>query len=149
MTGTDPQNDSAKPMPQGQSLGDGLGGRTAADVIGTDVKISKDGAVTGTLKYVESFPEFSPGNEELCKGHYFPVVLDSKYTGKDITVTGNLTKKAQDLNWVLHVKSTASTFKFHTDDDGDFLTLSFEKATLQEAGKVKSSAHRKVTTVKK
>ena len=65
-----------------------------SDLISEDTAISADGAVTGTLHYVESMESFPEGENS---GHYMPVTLDSKYAGKDITVKGKKTATAQDL----------------------------------------------------
>lgn len=92
--------------------------------------IDSSGAVTGTLNYITGWEKFSNIADEQS-GNYFPVKLDEKYSGKEITCEGTKTKKANDLEWVLLVKSTESTFKFSTETDGNFLTLTFKKATLK------------------
>lgn len=93
--------------------------------IGSDVKISSDGKVTGTLHYVKDFTEF--GGKKTT-GYYFPVKLDKKYTGKEITCKGTSTKKATDLEWLLYVVDKDSKFTFSTVEDGTILTLTFENA---------------------
>ena len=91
--------------------------------------IDSSGAVTGTLNYITGWDKFSSNVDEQS-GNYFPLKLDDKYSGKQITCEGTTTKKANDLEWVLLVKGTDSTFKFSTDDDSNFLTLTFKNATL-------------------
>lgn len=119
-------------MPTDQSLTE-LGNKSVSDLIGDDIKISKDGAVTGTLKKVEGWTEFDSKNSELQSGHYFPIKLDDKYAGKKITVKGKRQKTAQDLEWVLRVESTSSKFTFTAEgEEAPFLTLTFEGATLSE-----------------
>lgn len=119
-------------MPTGSSLSD-LGDKPVSDLIDNDVKISPDGAVTGTLKYVKDWTEFSSVEEERS-GHFFPITLDSKYADKLISCTRSsdgTEKKAQDLEWVLRVKDANSKFTFKEDGGEPFLTLSFTGATLQ------------------
>lgn len=100
-----------------------------SDLISEDTTISADGAVTGTLKYIDKMDSFGEGENS---GHYFPVTLDSKYAGKDITVKGKKTTTAQDLEWLLYVASNDSKFTFSTEEDGDFLTLTFAGAELAQ-----------------
>lgn len=96
-----------------------------------DTKIDEKGNVTGTLKYVAGVSSFASDEQD---GNFFPVTLDSKYSGKEIICENkggsNKTTKSKDLDWLLRVKSKDVTFKFSTDEDGDILTLSFKGATL-------------------
>lgn len=93
--------------------------------------IGADGAVTGTLKYVEGWTAFNESDISEQSGHFFPLKLDEKYSGKQITCTGTKTKTSQDLEWVLRVADSSSKFTFSTDEDGTFLTLDFSGAELQ------------------
>lgn len=128
MTGSG-HNDSADVLSQGRSL-TSPSGKTGSDLISEDTKIDEQGAVTGTLKYVSEWKEFSDDPEEQ-KGYFFPVVLDSKYEGKEITLTGTKTKKATDLEWALLLKNgKESTFTFSTDEDGEILKLTFKDVAL-------------------
>ena len=95
-----------------------------------DTKIDPDGAVTGTLYQVSGMTAFGEGEQE---GHYFPLLLDEKYAGKEITVKRDGTvraSKVKDLDWVLYVPDTGVSFTFETEEDGVFLTLTFSGATL-------------------
>ena len=94
MIGTD-QNDSASVLSQDQSL-KSPSGKMGSDLVSEDTMISKDGSVIGTLKYVSQWKEFSNSKEEQS-GYYFPVILDEKYKGKEITCTGTKVTKAVDL----------------------------------------------------
>lgn len=130
----------AKVYEQSKTLDD-LGGKKVSELIDGDVSISKDGAVTGTLKYVPYWKEFGSAENDQS-GYYLPVQLDSKYEGQNITCVGTQTKTAQDLEWVLHVKDKNSTFKFSADPapirgrpkkiaaSAPFLTLTFSGATF-------------------
>ena len=88
--------------------------------------------MTGTLKYNKGITAFPDGEQE---GHYFPLMLDSEYQGKEITVKrdGAQRKQAVDLEWVLYVPNTGTVFTFETVEDGVILTLSFKGATFAEA----------------
>ena len=103
-----------------------------SDFISADTKIDKNGAVTGTLNYVSGVTAFGEGEQE---GHYLPLILDSMYEGKEITVKRDGTVRANkvvDLEWLLYVPDKNVKFTFETDDDGVFLTLTLEGATLAE-----------------
>lgn len=106
--------------------------KKVSDLIETDVKIGKDGAVTGTLKYITSWTEFSNDSAEQS-GNFIPVKLDEKYKNQQITCVGTHTKTAQDIEWVLRVKDVNSTFKFSVQGGEDIVTLSFKGATLKGA----------------
>ena len=112
------------------ALQDGYG-KTVADLVKDDVRIAKDGSVTGTLLKVKGYTGFSdvPSEQE---GHYLPIVLDSRYKGKTISCRRNsdTPKTSSDLEWVLRVPSTATTFAFEADGE-PVLTLNFRSAVLE------------------
>ena len=110
-----------------------MGDKPVSELISEDTKIDTSGAVTGTIHYVKDWQAFSDDPDEQ-NGYYFPLKLDEKYSGKQITCTGTITKKAADLEWILLVKDQQSKFTFSTDDDGTFLTLTFTGVTLGEKG---------------
>lgn len=110
-----------------------MGDKQVSELISEDTKIDATGAVTGTLHYVQGWTSFSNEPSEQ-DGYYFPVELDEKYSGKQITCTGVKAKTAQDLEWVLLVKDQQSKFTFSTPEDGTFLTLTFTGVTLGEKG---------------
>lgn len=101
-----------------------------SDLVSEDTKIDKDGAVTGTLLYNIDVTAFDEGEQE---GHYFILMLNDKYRDKEVTVKrdGVERGKATDLEWLLYVPSTSTTFTFETTEDGVFLTLTFKGATLK------------------
>lgn len=121
---------------QTQTLKD-VDGKQVSDLISADTKIDKSGNVIGTLKYIENMPGFGEGENN---GNYFPVLLDEKYEGQEITVKrdGVYRNKSTDLEWVLYVPSNDTKFTFETqaatiDTKGGtttILTLGFQKATL-------------------
>ena len=119
-------SDSASVPAQGSEPKD-AGGKKVSELVSADAFIDETGAVTGTLLYVDSMASFPEGENS---GHYFPLTLGQKYSGKDITVKGKKTKTAQDLEWLLYVPDTTAKFTFETSEDGVFLTLTFTEATL-------------------
>lgn len=114
---------------QGQTL-DGLG-KNVSELISPDTTIDFTGAVTGTLKYITGWTAFSSESAEQ-NGNYFPVHIDDKYKGKEITCTGEKVKTANDLDWVLLVKGKDSKFTFECDGK-TILTLTFKGATFAAA----------------
>lgn len=125
---------------QEQTL-EGLG-KTASELISPDTSIDFLGNVTGTLKYVDGWKEFSTEPSEQS-GHYFPVHLDERYAGKEITCKGKKEKKANDLDWVLFVEGTESTFTFECEGE-TILTLKFTGATFaQKTIALRQTARRK------
>ena len=116
---------------QGQTY-DELGGKKVSDLISPDTTIDFLGNVTGTLKYVAEWQAFNPAESDEQKGNYFPVHIDDKYKGQAITCVGEKSKTANDLDWVLFVKSKDSKFTF-TCEGKTILTLAFQGATLAPA----------------
>lgn len=117
-----------------------------SDLITKDTKIRESGAVTGTLKYVQQWDEFS-NNPDEKSGYYFPVHLGNEYKGKTIKVTGEKEKEAADTEWVLLVKDNQSTFTFECDKK-TILTLSFPNTKFEPKPVAKSKAVRKTATKK-
>lgn len=128
------QGGKTAPKPLGQNEVPTVGASTkkVSELIGTDVAISYkgiSGTVTGTLKKVDSWEEFTSG----AHGYFFPVKLGEEFKGKPITCTGKHEKTATDLEWVLRVTEdgndpTSFTFKC---EDKEILKLDFSKATFE------------------
>lgn len=125
------RSDPAKVPAQGQTVKDAAG-RQVSDFISPGTVIGALGNVTGTLKYVTGVSGFS-GAE--ASGFYFPLILDSRYRGKTITVKRNGVQRnsAIDLEWLLYIPDTSAKFTFETVSDGVFLTLTFAGVTLADA----------------
>lgn len=105
--------------------------------------------MTGTLKYVQQWSEFS-NNPDEQSGYYFPVHLGDEYKTKTIKVTGENVKEAADTEWVLLVKNNQSTFTFECENK-TILTLSFPNTKFEPkpvAYSAKSKAVRKTATKK-
>ena len=109
-------------------------GKTAAEIMGSDVKLLEGGHVVGTFPYVGDFTGFS-GNADEQKGNFFFLKLGSDYTGKEITVqrtsgSGGKSKKSSDLDWVLRLTDGRDTVYKITADSVPELTIDFAGATV-------------------
>ena len=109
-------------------------GKPVSELLGDDVKILSDGNVTGTLKYVDNYTEFSTVLDEQ-KGNYLPITL--KETGTKMTIKKNgaeqpsKTDIAFDKDIVLRIPDTNTTFTIIVDSK-EVITLKFTKATLKK-----------------
>lgn len=107
-----------------------------SELIGDDIVVNAKGEVYGTVKEIKkAWTDFDKSNNT---GYFFPIELGDKYKDKKITVKGMETasKEATDTEWVLKLKAgneKDSKFVFSTDDEPDFLTLTFKNVTLQKA----------------
>lgn len=110
-----------------------MDGKSVSDLIGSDVKVSKDGAVTGTLKHVSGWKWFNPSDTSEQTGNYFPFKLGDDYNGKDVTVTreGGKEKTAQDTEWIVRVPDNDTVYTVKASGVND-LKLTFKNATLQK-----------------
>lgn len=108
-------------------------GKSVGDMIDTDVNIAEDGSVTGTLKYVTGYTEFSNNADEQT-GNYFPVKL--KVSGSKLSILKNgiviVNNIPFDPDIVLRVTAPTDTFKIEVDGK-EIATFSFTKATLNKA----------------
>ena len=85
-----------------------------------------DGNVNGELKFVENWTEFGGTDNS---GHFFPVSLDEKYEGKDVTLVSEaMTKTLKDRHWILKVDKS-KTFTFYVDGI-EIMTLHFDNTVL-------------------
>ena len=111
-----------------------MGKVKVSDMITSDTCIDKDGKVQGTLKYVNSFPEFNLQNEDEQKGNYFPITLSetgSKMTLKKNGVAGEgKTDMKFDKDIIFRVGSKTDKFSIEVDSH-EVIVLNFEKAILQ------------------
>lgn len=109
-----------------------MNGKSVSDLIGDDVKVSKDGAVTGTLKHVSNWTWFNPTEPDEQEGNYLPFKLGDDYIGKNVTVQreGGKTKTAQETEWIVRVPDNNTVYTVKADEVSD-LKLTFKNATLQ------------------
>lgn len=113
------------------SQGQTLYGKRVSTLIGDDVKVEKDGTVTGTLKHVTGYTGFSD-NEEEQEGHYFPFRLTK--TGEKMEFRKNGDKSSGEIPWEADnvFRVTASdTFEVLVDGTS-IVTFNFAKATFEE-----------------
>lgn len=114
--------------------GDNLYGKSVSDLIGADVKVTADGKVTGTIKKVDGYTEFSSVKEEQS-GHFFPIYINAAGTKAEITGSNDSKKSwnlADDRQLVLRVdKYKTGSKKAKISIDGEELvSLDFTEATL-------------------
>lgn len=110
-------------------------GKTVSDLISADTKIDGSGNVTGTLKHVDNFTDFSSIEEEQS-GNYIPLKLT--VTGQKMTLKKNGTASpdktniAFDPELIFRVSKQRDTFTVNVDGK-DLFTLNFRNATLEDA----------------
>ena len=118
-------SDTLTLFPQGQTL---LGKRVSS-LVGPDLKVLKDGTVTGTIKKVTGYTQFS-SNEEERNGYYFPFKLAK--TGTQMTIKKNgiaaegKENMAFDPDIILRV-TKEDTFTIEVDG-AQVVTFNFKKA---------------------
>lgn len=109
-------------------------GKSVSDMIGNDVKVMEDGSVTGVLKYVDGFTDFSSKTSEQS-GHYFPVKLNK--AGTKMTIKTNGVAKANKANidfdpeLLLRVSNNDTTFTVEVDGT-EVVTFNFKDTTLAQ-----------------
>ena len=65
------------------AAGQNLYGKTVGEMIGDDVSVADDGAVTGTFHYVTGYTGFNESVPAEQEGYFFPFTL--KETGTTMT----------------------------------------------------------------
>lgn len=107
--------------------------KSVGNLIGEDVFVSKTGNVSGTLKYVQGFTDFSNIPDEQ-NGHYMPFELKQKGQKMSIRKNGHTNPAKENMTFdpsiVLRIESTSDTFTILVDGN-EVVTLKFTKATLQ------------------
>lgn len=113
--------------------------KKVSELIGEDVTIKwdgLDGTVSGEVKNVADFSEFFGESEKT--GHFFPVAVDKKYKGKDLTASGrtggDLTIHIDDdLMLIQRIENLTEAKKLTVKDGEDIVfTLDFTEATLAQ-----------------
>lgn len=118
-------SDTLTLFPQGQTL---LGKRVSS-LVGPDLKVLKDGTVTGTIKKVTGYTQFSSKTDEQS-GYYFPFKLTK--TGTQMTLKKNGVAAegkeniAFDSDIILRV-TKGDTFTVEVDGS-PVVTFNFKKA---------------------
>ncbi|WP_298061792.1 hypothetical protein [uncultured Rikenella sp.] len=110
-----------------------------------NVAIDSEGNVTGTLKYVDSYPNFSSVESEQ-KGNYLAIKFEEATQGKTVKV--KLTKEStldSDGQLVLLVTDTSKNKPLVvTVDNEESYQLNLSKLTLSPAPIVYSSRKTKI-----
>ncbi len=107
-------------------------GMKNGDMIADDIRIMADGTVTGTIKYVASYPGFDQGTPENQSGYYLPFHLGDAYKGKKVSVQriGKDEGKvfsATDQDWVFRLKDKDEAIIKITADELPEIQLNFEQ----------------------
>ena len=114
-------------FPQGQTL---LGKRVSS-LVGSDLKVLKDGSVTGTIKKGTEYTQFSSKPEEQI-GYYFPFKLTQTGTKMTIKKNGVAGEGKENMTFdpdiILRVTKT-DTFTIEVDGS-PVVTFNFQKATF-------------------
>ena len=107
-------------------------GKEVSALISPDTKVLADGTVIGTLRYVDDYMEYDPGNADAQKGNFFPLALTQSGSELQTNVSG--TEKTQtfpdDNTLVIRVPGKETTVKISVDGS-EIVTLKFEQATLE------------------
>lgn len=117
----------------GQSWETELGDKLASDLVSEDTAVGMDGSVTGTLKYVTGWSEFSPDDGNEQSGYFLPLRLDEKYAGKSITVQrdGGQETTSEKLDWILRVPNKDTVWTIQCEGE-EVVRLTFAWAALGE-----------------
>ncbi len=120
-------------MPVGEARV-GLGDWKGNDFLGDDIKVEDNGKVTGSLKYVENFKEFSSNVEEQ-EGNYFPFSLTDTAGKSQMTIkkNGSAEPDKTDIEFdpqiILRV-TKGDKFEIIVDDES-VITFDFAETIMQ------------------
>lgn len=118
-----------------------LEGITVSKMIGDDIKVSKEGAVAGTINYLSDVPVYEG---EQKKGHYFPTKfpkenykplhVGGEVFGDDFTAGKNFEPSEEDPYLVIRVENLTDkkVSVFDAESKNELFKLDFNGATLQE-----------------
>lgn len=124
-------------------------GKSVGDLI-DGVVVHENGDVTGTIKYVKEYKDFSSNVEEQS-GNYFPFKLTK--SGSKVTIKKNGAETRKDINFPddnTFVFRVASSDKFEVIVDGEsIVTLNFSSATIQGAEYIMSLKELKAAAASK
>ena len=110
-------------------------------MIGNDIKVSKDGVVTGTINYLSDVPVYE---DEQKKGHYFPTKFPEKnykplhvggeVSGDGFTAGKDFEPSADDPYLVIRIENLTDNkvTVFDQSSKETMFSLDFTGATLQE-----------------
>lgn len=98
--------------------------------MGDDLKVEKDGSVTGTFHYVSDYTEFSSVSEEQA-GYYFPFHLTK--TGSKMTFKKNGVPTKENINFdpdIIFRVTQSDTFEVLVDGSS-VVAFTFTGATFE------------------
>lgn len=114
------------------AAGQSLYGKSVGEMIGTDVKVLKNGDVIGTFPYVENFEKFS-SNPEHQSGHFFPFKLTQLGETMTFKQDGVPTKENIPFEAENVFRIADPAVKRTVEVDGkEVVTFKFGKAALQQ-----------------
>lgn len=131
-----------------------LEGVTVSKMIADNVKVSAEGAVTGTINYLSDMPKYDEGQND---GHFFPMKFPEKnykllhvggeVGGDSFTAGKDFTPNAEDPYLVVRVENLTDkkVSIFDATSKKELFKLDFTKATMPEkAGLLSARRSRKV-----
>lgn len=110
-------------------------------MLGDDIKVTKDGTVTGTIKYLKNMPEYDLSQKD---GHFFPLQFLEKnfkelHIGGEVTESGfsagkDFTPSIEDPFLVIRIENLVGNkvSVFDQSSKETLFSLDFNGATLQE-----------------
>ena len=108
-------------------------GKNVSEMVGDDLSVSKDGAVTGTFHHVTGYTDFSSVAEEQ-EGYYFPFKLTQTGTLMTIKKNGVAGEGKENMTFdpeiILRV-TKGDTFSIEVDSE-PVITFTFSGATFEE-----------------
>ena len=110
-------------------------------MIGDNIKVSKSGVVTGTIKYLSGVTDYDEGQQE---GHYFPtkfseenfdktIHVGGKVSGESFTAGKDITPSEADPYLVIRVENCTDGNKvtvYDKETKDELFTLDFNETTL-------------------
>lgn len=112
-------------------------GKQVSELVGDDLAVKKDGAVTGTFHYVTGYSEFSslPGEDS---GYYFPFHLTKTGTNMTFKKNGSPTKEGIPFDPDIVFRVTQDdTFEVLVDDQS-VVTFNYKGATFEPQAKMRT-----------
>lgn len=98
-----------------------------------DIEIVRDGNtayVSGTLKYVSGYTDFSKGNEAQQEGNYFAIEITDEVTKYALYKNGEKGKDASDKLVIFRVDPD-ETFGIEWEDKSKSITFDFSRVNLE------------------
>lgn len=107
-------------------------GKQVSEMVGEDLSVSEDGAVTGTFHHVTGFTDFSSKSEEQ-EGYYFPFKLTQTGTTMTLKKNGVAGEGKEDMPFdpeIIFRVTKSDTFSVEVDSV-PVVTFTFAGATFE------------------